>query len=208
MVDVGGGVSSLAMYHEGELIHTAVLPIGSRHITNDLAIAFRTSVDNAEQIKLAHGIAGTADIPSTKKEQIDLTSILGEPETVVPRKHIAKIVDARISELFDMISQELKKISSTHLLPAGLVLSGGGANLAGLPAFAKDRLGLTVRIGGDYVLDGVSEQVRDPAYAVAVGLVMWGFDRAETTDNTNGLINKVFGNTIKKAGKWLKNFMP
>ncbi len=207
LVDIGGGVSSLAMFHEGELLHTAVLPIGSRHITNDIAIAFRTSMDNAEQIKTQYGILGSADLASTKKEHVDLSLILGE-EATVPRKHIAKIVDARIGELFDMISQELKKPNGNYMLPAGLVLSGGGANLTGMSAFAKDRLGLSVRIGGDYTLDGVSEDVRDPSYAVAVGLVLWGFERIQSSGGISRFSNQFSKNIFKKAGKWLKNFMP
>jgi len=207
LVDIGGGVSSLAMFHEGELLHTAVLPIGSRHITNDIAIAFRTSMDNAEQIKTQYGILGSADLSSAKKENVDLSPILGEAASV-PRKHIAKIVDARIGELFDMISQELKKQSGAYMLPAGLVLSGGGANLAGMSAFAKDRLGLSVRIGGDYTLDGVSEEMRDPSYAVAVGLVLWGFERVQASGGVSRLSNQFSKNILKKAGKWLKNFMP
>ena len=209
LVDVGGGVSSMAMFHEGELVHTSVLPIGSRHITNDIAIAFRTSLENAELIKTQYGVAGSADLSSAKRENVDLASILGgEEEFLVPRKHIAKIVDARIGELFDIISGELKKQTGNTLLPAGLVLSGGGANLGGLGAFAKGRLGLSVRIGGEYTLDGISEQVRDPAYAVAVGLVLWGFERTQNTRGSGGLSGRFLGDVFRKGLKWLKNFMP
>lgn len=208
LVDVGGGVSSMAMFHEGELVHTAVLPIGSRHVTNDIAIAFRTSMDNAEQIKMQYGVTGAADMPSTKREQVDLAPILGEEsEVMVPRKHIAKIVDARMSELFDIISSEIKKLSGNRLLPAGMVLSGGGANLAGLTAFAKDRLGLSVRIGGDYTLDGVSEEIRNPSYAVAVGLILWGVERMQSMGGSR-LSNSLSGSMFRKVGKWLKSFLP
>lgn len=207
LVDIGGGVSSLAMFHEGELLHTAVLPIGSRHITNDIAIAFRTSMDNAEQIKTQYGILGSADLTTTKKEQVDLSPILGE-EAIVSRKHIAKIIDARIGELFDMISHELKKPQGNYMLPAGLVISGGGANLTGMGAFAKDRLGLSVRIGGDYTLDGISEEMRDPSYAVAIGLVLWGFERVQAGGGVGKFSNQFSKNIFKKTGKWLKSFMP
>lgn len=203
LVDIGGGVSTMAMFHEGELVHTAVLPIGSRYVTNDLAIAFRTSMDNAEQIKTQFGTLTSTE----KKEQIDLAPILGDEEFLVPRKHIAKIIDARISELFDVISQELKKPTGNYLLPAGLVLAGGGANLAGLPEYAKERLGLSVRVGGvAYELDGLSQQIQDPSYAVAVGLVLWGAERSPVANSH--FSSAVSLNIFKKVGRWLKNFMP
>ena len=210
LVDIGGGVSSMALYHEGELVHTAVLPVGSRHVTSDLAIAFRTSMDNAEQIKLQHGVLDTAEHIS-KKDQVDLAPILGEAEeALVPKKQIARIIDARVNELFDVISQELKKPTGNYLLPAGLVLSGGGANLSGLQQFAKDRLGLSVRIGGEYAFDGLSQQMGDPAYAVAAGLVLWGAER--TQHSGGGMINRIpnpfSGGIFQKSFKWLKNFLP
>ena len=207
LVDIGGGVSSIAMFHEGELIHTAVLPIGSRHVTNDIAIAFRTSMDNAELIKTQHGTLNLQEPGSVKKEQVDLSPILGEEQSV-PKKQIAKIIDARIGELFDIISQELKKPATNYMLPAGLVLSGGGANLPGIQGYAKERLGLTVRVGGDYVLDGVSQEIQDPSYAVAVGLVLWGFERFQSSGGTTRFPNPLSGNFLKNAGKWLKKFMP
>ena len=207
LVDVGAGVSSMAIFHENELVHTAVLPIGSRHVTNDIAIAFRTSMDNAETIKTQHGTLATADLTLSKKDQVDLSEILGEEELMVPRRQIAKIIDARVSELFDIISHELKKPSGNYLLPAGLVLSGGGANLAGLSGYAKERLGLSVRVGGSYPLDGISDDLNDPSYTVAVGLVVWGFERLQNLEG--GRSGNARGGTfVKKAAKWLKNFLP
>src|SRR3989344_6659021 len=158
-------------------------------------------MDNAEQIKTQYGILGSAELGSTRKDHVDLSPILGE-EATVPRKHIAKIVDARIGELFDMISNELKKPNGNYMLPAGLVLSGGGSNLAGMGAFAKDRLGLSVRIGGNYTLDGVSEEMRDPSYAVAVGLVMWVFERIQASGGMSRFSNQFSKNIFKKTGKW------
>ncbi len=206
LVDIGGGTSTMALFHENELVHTAVLPIGARHVTNDIAIAFRTSMDNAEMIKTNYGTLATADLTLAKKDQVDLSDILGEQEMIVPKRQIAKIVDARMSELFDIISQELKKPTGNYLLPAGLVLAGGGSNLAGLPGYAKEQLGLATRLGGDYTLDGVSAELRDPSFAVAVGLVLWGFERTQGTGTKSSSVPG--SDFFKKAGKWLKNFMP
>ncbi|OGN28684.1 MAG: cell division protein FtsA [Candidatus Yanofskybacteria bacterium RIFCSPLOWO2_01_FULL_49_25] len=206
LVDLGGGVSSLALFHEGDLVHTAIMPIGARHITNDLAIAFRTSLDVAEEIKHEYGFVGSAEATS-KKEQVDLSSMLGEDGSVVPRKQIGKIVDARIHELFDLITQEFKKPAANLMFPAGIVLAGGGANLAGLPAFAKNRIGLAVRIAGVSGLDGFTDQISDPSFAVAVGLILWGADQLQSGGERGGS-TFMSGSGVKRAVKWLKNFMP
>ncbi len=206
LLDVGGGVSTLAVFHEDELIHTAVIPIGSRHITNDLAIAFRTSLEKAELIKTNHGIVGAVDL-NKKNDNVDLASITGDEDSLVPKKHIAKIIDARINELFDMISNELKRPSGNYLLPSGLVLAGGGANLTGLSSFAKDRLGLAVRIGSGVSYEGISDKLSDPSFSVAMGLVLWGSERFQR-DGSDGFSSFFSGGIFKRASKWLKGFIP
>ena len=204
-IDFGGGVSTMSLFHEGDLIHAAILPIGSRHITNDIAIALRTSMDKAEEIKCKYGCTGLCD--NVKKDQIDLSDFLGEKDLVVPRKQIARIIDCRVSELFDMISDEMKKVSYNFLLPAGLVLAGGGSNLDGFPAFAKDRLKLSVGVGNEYLMDGLTDRVSDPAFAVAVGLVLWGFEK-EFSGNKSLSASQFPSDGLKKVGKWFKNFLP
>ncbi len=205
-IDFGGGVSSLALFHEGDLIHTAVLPIGSRHITNDLAIAFRTSMDRAEEIKCQHGFIGPDQ--SGKKEKIDLSDLLGEDSFIIPRAQIAKIIDYRIDELFDFISEEMKKLQRGFLLPAGVVLAGGGANLIGLPDFTKNRLKLAVRLGNDFSLGGLSDRISDPAFAVAAGLVLWGFEKEFSGGRSSSLSRMSYTGAVSKIGKWFKNFLP
>ncbi len=205
-IDFGGGVSSMALFHEGDLVHTAILPIGSRHITNDLAVAFRTSMDKAEEIKCQHGILGSYQ--SAKKDTVDLSDLLGEEDFVVPRAQITKIIDSRVAELFDFISDEMKKLPRNYLLPAGVVLAGGGSNLNGLLNFTKDRLKLAVRTGSDYFIEGLSDRISDPAFAVAVGMVMWGFEK-EFSDNKLSITARFssFGD-LQKLSKWFKNFLP
>lgn len=204
-IDFGGGVSSMTLFHEGDLAHAAVLPVGSRHITNDIAVAFRTSMDKAEEIKCQYGFTGSD--PSNKKDKIDLSDLLGEDGYVISRNQIAKIIDYRTAELFDMVTEEMKKIQRGYLLPAGIVLAGGGANLAGLPNLTKNRLRLSVRIGNDYGLIGLSEQISDPAFAVAIGLVLWGFEE-QFADSKTSLSSKFSSDTASKLTRWLKNFLP
>lgn len=203
-IDFGGGVSTMALFHEGDLIHTAILPIGSRHITNDIAIAFRTSMDKAEEIKRQYGFTGSYE---NGKRDVDLSDFLGEKDFIVPGKQIAKIIDYRVSELFDIISDEFKKLPRNFLLPAGVVLAGGGSNLNGFPAFTKNRLKLSVSVGSDYLLDVIDDRVSDPAFAVAVGLVMWGFEK-EFPGNKLPSTTRFSSDGLKKVGKWFKNFLP
>jgi cell division protein FtsA len=211
-IDFGGGMSSMALFHEGELIHTAMFPIGSRHITNDIAVAFRIPMDKAEMIKCHYGSL----IPDAtqNKETVDISELVGEEGFVIPRKQINRIVEARVSEMFDMVSNELKKVSYNYMLPAGVVLSGGGAKLHGMLPYAKNRLRLSGLIGVPYTFENMPEELRDPAFAVAAGLVMWGADQfshdgGSSSTSFGGKISNPFRSEgVKKVTKWLKNFMP
>lgn len=207
-IDFGGGTSTFALYYEGELTHTAVLPVGSRHITNDLAVALRTTMDVAERVKCQFGNIGSADV--SKKDNIDLSDIIGEQNFVIPRRQITKIIDARASELFEIISDEMKKIPVKYLLPAGAVFVGGGANIPGLIDFAKDTLKLPVRVSRDYpAFDGMTDSVSNPAFAVALGLILWGVKNEFSGGGRTP--RPEFASSIgffKKISYWLKNFLP
>ncbi len=209
-IDFGGGMSSMALFHEGELIHTAVFPIGSRHITNDIAVAFRIPMDKAEIIKCHYGSLAT-DM-NASKEIVDISQLVGEENYVVPRKQINRIVEARVSELFDMIGNELKKVSYNYMLPAGVVLSGGGSNLHGMLQYTKSRLRLYGAMGVNYPIDNIPEQMRDPSFAVAAGLILWGAEQEAHTTGGRSFMPRVGnpfkGDGVKKVTKWLKNFMP
>ena len=187
-------------------MHTAILPIGSRHVTNDLAVAFRTSMDKAEEIKCLHG--SISPDQSAKKDKVDLSELLGEQDFVIPRVQIAKIIDSRVAELFDLISEEMKKLPRGYLLPAGVVLAGGGANLNGLPNFTKDRLRLAVRTGSDYIIDGLPDKILDPAFAVAVGMVLWGFEKEFSGGNLPMSARLSSFDGLNKLSRWFKNFLP
>jgi len=203
-LDFGGGISTMAFFHEGEPIYMATLPIGSRHVTNDLAVAFRTSMDKAEKIKLEYGLIGSEDL---KREQVDLSTLVNEENFTVPKKQIAKIVNCRASELFDLIATELKKLPHSYLLPAGVVLTGGGANLPGLVDFVKNRLNLAVVVGEDRMLEGLSDKISDPAFAVATGLVAWGFEKQFGSGKIMPA-GRLISDTAAGISRWFKNFLP
>ncbi|MBI2057535.1 MAG: cell division protein FtsA [Candidatus Yanofskybacteria bacterium] len=212
-LDLGGGVSTLSFFHEGELAYASTIPLGSRHITNDLAVALRTSMDIAETVKLQHGCASLALQKNTvghgRKDDIDLSDLIGEENFIIPRKNIAKVVEARVGEVFEMIQTEMKKIPHSGLIPAGVVITGGGAKLPGLGSFVKERLKLPVRVGIRYPFEGVADQVEDPALAVAAGLVLYGMEREFSKGRPFSAFNFVeYLNPVKKVFSWLKNFSP
>lgn len=204
-VDLGGGLSTLAVFEEGELIHTATLPIGSKNITNDLAIAVKTSLDNAEKVKLEHGYVGSG--PTGKKE-IDLSELVEEENFVVPRKLIGEVINDRASEIVEMISGELKKINRLNLLPGGVVLCGGGTKLTGFAEYIREKLKLPAKKISSYEFDGVADRIDDPAFACAVGLVLWGIEN-EYRGNEKGIFEN-FGSqkTLKKIKDWFRIFLP
>lgn len=206
-IDLGGGVSSIALFCEGELIHTATLPVGSRHITNDLAVAFRTSMDRAEEIKKRFGFIGQDK--KNGNEQVDLSEFVGEENFVIPRKQIAKIIDARIGELFDIVTSELKKAPSGNLTSAGVVLTGGGSNLDGMLDFIKNRLRLFTKLGDNSDQTPIIKNApKDPSYATAIGLVAWGLDKEIPQKGLGNFANPFSANNFQKIAKWFKNFLP
>lgn len=207
-VDFGGGTTTLTIYQEADLIHSAVLPIGSRHITNDLAMALRTSMDVAERIKVEHAVTAAKE-DLRKRETLDLSSLMGEQNFVLPRKQLTRVVDARVDEMIDLITSELKKTSRSGMLPAGVVVAGGGAHLPGLLQVIKDQLRLPVKLARPLNLDGVTDVAADPSFAVATGLVLWGFEKEFSGEkNQGGSSSRDGDGFMSKATNWLKNFLP
>lgn len=211
ILDLGGGSTSMCVYEEGNIIHLAVLPVGGVSITNDLAIGLRTSIEVAEKVKLEYGSAMPMEI--NKKDQIDLSKISRSEEGMVPRRKVAEIIEARLEEIFGMCAKELKKIGRMGLLPAGVVLTGGGAKMPGIIDLAKIQLGLPVQIGFPMELEGVVEKIDDPSFATSVGLILWGKDLDQKDQKRFSLgipslnFNSMSG-TIDKMRKWFKAFLP
>ncbi len=178
ILDIGAGTSDLAVFEEGNLVHAAVFPFGSGHITNDIAIGLRTDVDTAENIKREFGTC-IFNKNSKKNINFNVSSILESEEErsmVFSHKKLNNIIEARVSEIFDETNKELKKISRAGLLPAGVVLTGGGVKLSKMVELAKAELKLPCRIGVPQNLEGLKE---DPCFAAVSGLVFQGRDLTE-----------------------------
>lgn len=183
LVDFGGGTTSIAVYTEGALVHSRVLPIGAKNITNDLAIGLRTSLEASEKIKLALSTSPkitlskrSADKDENKNEdEMDLVSlgIEGADRSVSRKTLIEGIIRPRLNEIFSMVGMELKSAGLAGRTPAGVVLTGGGALTAGALESAKRMLALPVRIGTPTGITGLIEEVQTPPFAATVGAVLW-----------------------------------
>jgi len=171
LVDIGGGTTDMAIFIDGSVWHTVVLPVGGNHLTHDLAVGLRTPFVVAEALKTKYGHA----IPGSMEPDavIDATSFGDSSHKAVSRVQLAEIINVRVEEILELILREIKRSGYDGLLPAGVVLSGGTAELAGIKQLANDTLGLPVRIGTPLGLEGLVESVRDPAYACTVGLLLW-----------------------------------
>jgi len=171
LVDIGEGTTDIAIFIEGTVWHTRSLPIGGEYITNDIAIGLRLPPEVAEQVKLRHGHAIAAQV--AEDERLTISPYGESSPVVIPRWRLAEIVQARCEEILENVQQEIKRSGYDGLLPAGLVLCGGTAQLPGLRELARDLFGLPVQIGVPKNITGLTDQVNNPAAAVAVGLVEW-----------------------------------
>jgi len=176
VLDIGAGTTGMLVFEEGSLIHGAVFPVGSGHITNDIAICFKLDVDTAERLKIEFG-GCRGSFSGLKKERVSdkKIKIEGEESFVFSKKMLTNIIEARLFEIFDEVHKELKKISKHNKLPAGIVLTGGGAKIPGIKELAKKRLKLPCRIGVPLIKDGL----KDPCLSALYGLVLEAVDLEE-----------------------------
>lgn len=212
LVDIGGGTTSVAVFEEDDLLHVAAIPVGGNHITNDIAIGLRTSIEVAERVKLEYGNATPNEIG--KKENINLSEIDSQEEGIVSRYHVAEIIEARLEEIFNLINKELRLIKKDKLLPGGAVLVGGTSKIPGAVDLAKNVLGLPAQTGFPIPLGGLVDKVDDPSFATSVGLVLWGVENYQS-GKKGGLSNRLVGNisapvgeTVTSIRKWMGKFLP
>lgn len=182
LIDMGSSTTNIVVFDEGDLIHVAVLPVGGNNITNDLAIGLKVDLDVAEKVKLEHAVAH----PELRRGKADKVSVsLDGAKHEFATADIDMIVDARLEEIFEQITAELKKVGRAQKLPGGVVLVGGGAELKGIADYAKQALSLSARVGKPSGLGGVGDEVSNPMYATAVGLMLSDLTNAVREDGSN-----------------------
>ena len=172
LLDIGGGTTELIAYTGGVVRHTAAVPVGGDHFTNDLAVGLRTPIPGAEQLKRQHACAWRElleqDFP------IEIASVGDRPPRTVFARMLSDIIEPRAQELLMLVRDELRRAGLESQIPAGIILTGGGSRLRGLSELAERIFNLPVRVASPRGLAGMSEEVSQPEYATAVGLVLYG----------------------------------
>lgn len=179
IVDIGATTTSMAIYEEGDLQFVGVIPVGSRHITNDLAMLLKIDLSLAEEIKTRHI---SCDFEADRPVAIHTGSAAQKNERFFERKEVENIVRDRLDEIFAKVRTMLRSVNYDHHLPEGIILTGGGAKLRDLPIYAREALEASVRIGiPGQNLGGVADDVKTPEFAVAVGLALFGATESQPT---------------------------
>jgi cell division protein FtsA len=195
LVDIGGGTTDMAVFGDGSVKHTSVLPVGGSHITNDIAIGLKTPSLEAERIKKRYGCALTSLV--SEDETIEVPSVGGREPRTLSRKILSEIIEPRTRELFNLIKKELVLSGFNETVASGVVITGGTTIMEGMPEIAEQVFELPVRTGIPAGIGGLIDVVNSPMYATGVGLVMYGFKNQHsvkyTGSNGKRMFEKVFG---------------
>ncbi len=210
LINIGASTTSLAVFEEGELLHTAVIPIGSEHISADIAIGLRCPINLAEKIKINYGSAVPDDFH--KKDEVDASDIAEEEGvsgeiTNVSLKYLAQIIEARVEEIFEKVDDELKSIERSGMLPGGVFLIGGGSRVKGIIAVAKKQLRLPAVLGTNKNINTVIDKVNEIEFLNALGLVAWGSQVYEGGQKRlpGG---EIVGKSVERIKKIFKSLVP
>jgi len=204
LVDIGGGTCDLAVFIEGALAYSAVIPVGAKNVTNDLAIGLRISLESAEKIKIFLGSL------KNKEDDIDMSQLGLEEElkSVSYKTLVEGIIRPRLNEIFQAIATELKKSGFAGLTPAGLVICGGGALTIGIVDSAKRTLNMPVRIGIPTGITGLIDDVENPAFATSIGLLKYAQNLQDDQHDSQPLANFQVGGIVGKITSFLKSLLP
>ena len=173
LVDIGGGTTDIAVFNDGAIRHTAVIPIAGAQVTNDIAVALRTPTQNAEEIKIRYACA-LAKL-AAPEETIEVPSVGDRPPRRLARQTLGEVVEPRYEELLTLIQAELRRSGYEDLIAAGMVLTGGSSKMEGLIGLAEEILHMPVRLGAPHAVSGLTEIVRNPIHSTGVGLLQFGY---------------------------------
>lgn len=199
VVDIGGGTTDIAVFQNGAIRFSAVLPVGGNHITNDIASGLRTPVASAEEIKCLHGSAMTGLVGND--ETLEVPSTGDRSSRVISKVILAEIIEPRVVEIFSLVAKELSKADMEKYLTGGIILTGGGSNLSGVVQVAEKIFDLPVRLGMPRGLSGLTDLVNSPEYAVSAGLVHYGVATRKAGKVSSG--KNFLSRNLKKVGNWL-----
>lgn len=199
LVDIGGGTTDIAVFTEGSIRHTAVIPIAGDQVTNDIAVALRTPTQYAEEIKIKYACALTQLAASD--ETIEVPSIGDRPPRRLARQTLAEVVEPRYEELLGLVQAELRRSGFEDLIAGGVVLTGGSSKMEGLIELAEEIFHMPVRLGVPQYVTGLVDVVRNPIYATGVGLLLFG-----QQNQTGRLQDLPGGNGFKAVWERMKSW--
>jgi len=201
LVDIGGGTTDIAVFKQGAIRHTAVVPIAGDQMTNDVAVAFRTPTQSAEEIKIKHGCAlrQLAD----PREVVEVPGVDGRDPRQLSVQTLAEVLEPRVVELYEMVLNELRRSGMEEMIASGIVITGGSAMMKGMVELGEEIFHMPVRLGMPRYVGGLSEVVSNPRYATGVGLVLMGKQQLER--HLNGqLESSSFGRIFEKMKSWFQ----
>ena len=207
LVDIGGGTTDIALFLEGSVYHTAVLPVGGNHVTRDIVVGLRAPYQAAEDAKRKWGHA----IPSMvdAREEITIEAFGSEGSKTELRRRLCEIVQARNEEILEMVSAEVKRAVHDDVISAGIVITGGGAKLAGIDLLAEQVTGWPARVGMPRNLHGLTDLLIDPMYATSVGLLQWAVNEAEASSwHRAPKASLDLSGVWRRLGNWARVLLP
>ncbi len=190
LVDIGGGTTDIAVFTQGSIKHTAVIPIAGDQVTNDIAVAFRTPTQHAEQIKLKYACA-MAKL-SSADESLEVPSIGERPARRLSRHTLAEVVEPRYEELLQLIQTELRRSGYENLIAGGIVLTGGSSKMEGLIELAEEIFNIPVRLGVPDYISGLTDTLKNPIHSTGVGLLLFSQQNNASRININDDERSVF----------------
>lgn len=201
LVDIGGGTTDIAVFKQGAIRHTAVVPVAGDQMTNDVAVAFRTPTQSAEDIKIKHGCAlrQLAD----PREIVEVPGVDGRDPRQLSVQTLAEVLEPRVVELYEMVLSELRRSGMEDMIASGIVITGGSAMMRGMVELGEEVFHMPVRLGMPRYVGGLSEVVSNPRYATAVGLVLMGKQQLER--HLNGQMqSSAFGRILERMKSWFQ----
>jgi cell division protein FtsA len=207
MIDFGGGTTDIALFEDGAIRHAQVLAVGGQLVTRDIALGLSIPLEQAENLKIKYALAHNSLL--IEDSPITLPGFGSRPETQVPRSQLNQIVQYRIQEIFEFVRDEIIKMmgpSYHQKLPAGIIVTGGGALVQGTDRLAAEVLGFPVQVRGPRGVAGLNTLVESPIYATGIGLLLYGLKSGEGAEDFRGDESKIFEKILKRMKRWWDEF--
>ena len=205
VIDIGGGTTDLALLRDGAVWHTAILPLGGDHISNDIAVGLRTPMADAEALKKRYGCALTALVPA--EETVDVPSVGGRKPRQLSRQVLSEIIQPRVEEIFTLVARELSRAGFPDAATAGVVVTGGSSIMQGVPELAESVFDQPVRRGVPSDIGGLADMVKSPTYATAVGLALYGARRQRSAGTWTDTTGAGLGRWGRRLVGWLSEVL-